>query len=338
MVSRTVQQMAGASIEKRGPAAGLQVKRILCPVDFSEFSERALGYASSLTRHFGARLFIQNTVHPSAYLFLGGIEAGVATIDSDTLIQSARDQVRKLLIASGISMSDATVLLNEGDATERILETVSKDAIDLIVMGTHGHKGFSRFVLGSVSEGIIHRAPCPVLVVGRPQRSFLDANWEQRPKTVLLATDFSSPSDRAVAYALRWGCEWPSKVVLFHAVQKPAPAMQGLVDLFPEYNPYFEQQVTRAWQKIQEIVPEEAQLGGCNPVYEVRHGDPKEEILKVAEEKNADLIITGARGAGGSTEAWGSVSSAVVRDGRFPVLVIREMGRPLEIPTLPSNM
>jgi nucleotide-binding universal stress UspA family protein len=60
-------------------------------------------------------------------------------------------------------------------------------------------------------------------------------------------------------------------------------------------------------------------------VYEIRHGNPKEEILKVAQEKDADLIMTGARGAGNSGAFWGSVSSAVVRDGRYPVVVVREL-------------
>jgi nucleotide-binding universal stress UspA family protein len=60
-------------------------------------------------------------------------------------------------------------------------------------------------------------------------------------------------------------------------------------------------------------------------VYEIRHGNPKEEILKVAQEKDADLIMTGARGAGNSGTPWGSVSSVVVRDGRYPVMVVREL-------------
>ena len=64
----------------------------------------------------------------------------------------------------------------------------------------------------------------------------------------------------------------------------------------------------------------------CKIIFDARHGDPKEEILRVADETSADLIVTGARGTSESAVPWGSVSSAVVRDGRFPVLVVR--GRP----------
>jgi universal stress protein G len=123
---------------------------------------------------------------------------------------------------------------------------------------------------------------------------------------------------------MKWGAEWGSKVVLFHAVEKTPSATRGLTELFPEYNPYFERQVAGAWEKASSIVPEEL-TSLCDVIYEIRHGNPREEILKVAEEKNADLIITGARGSGTSGAPWGSVSSAVVRAGRYPVLVVREL-------------
>jgi nucleotide-binding universal stress UspA family protein len=306
------------------PLERLQIRNILCPVDFSDFSGRALRYAVGLARHFGSRLFVQHTAHPSPYLFLGGMEVNAGVVDIETQLQTAREEIRRMLISAGIDTCEATVLLNEGDVSDRILETISREEIDLLVMGTHGQKGFNRLVFGSVAAGMIHQAVCPVLVVNRPQKDFGDPDQGERLRTILLATDFSRHSDRALAYALKWGCEWGSKVVLFHAVEEAAPAMRGLVDLFPEYNPYFEQQVAGAWGKIRDLAPEAARQW-CQVVYEVRQGNPKDEILRVAEEQAADLIITGARGTGRSGAPWGSVSSTVVRDGRFPVLVVREL-------------
>jgi nucleotide-binding universal stress UspA family protein len=250
------------------------------------------------------------------------MEANAGMVDIETQLQAAREEIRRMLISTGIDTSEATVLLNEGFVPERILATILKERIDLLVMGTHGHRGFNRLVLGSVAENIIHQAVCPVLVVNRPQQNFVDPDQGERLRTILLATDFSCHSDRALAHALKWGCEWGSKVVLFHAVEEAATDMRGMVDLFPEYNPYFEQQVAGAWEKIADLVPE-AVRQWCQVVYEVRQGNPKNEILRVAEEQDADLIITGARGAGRTGTPWGSVSSMVVRDGRFPVLVVR---------------
>src|SRR5581483_5320782 len=106
-------------------------------------------------------------------------------------------------------------------------------------MGTHGRKGIKRLVLGSVAEGAIHRAPCPVLVIGRPEKEFAEPDGV-RIKTILLATDFSAESDRAVDTALSWACEWAARLVVFHAVSEAPPETRGMVDLFPEYNPSFE--------------------------------------------------------------------------------------------------
>jgi universal stress protein A len=312
------------ALAARSPVEGLEIKRILCPMDFSDFSRRAFRYAVSLARHFGSRLLIQHTAQPATYTLLEGVGPPITDADIQVQITRAREEIRQLLIDTGVDSSEVTILLNEGDVADRILETIARERVDLVVMGTHGHKGFSRLAIGSVTEQLIHLAVCPVLVVSRPEKDFVDLNREERLRTIILATDFSKPSDRALTYALKWACEWRAKVVLFHCVEREAPAMKGLVDLFPEYNPYFERQVAGAWERVPGLVPEEVK-SRCEVVYEIRHGNPKEEILKVAQEKKADLIMTGARGAGNSGAPWGSVSSTVVRDGRYPVMVVRDL-------------
>ncbi len=323
MHSKVILERKGAFGEVPAPVERLQIRSILCPVDFSDFSHRAVRYAASLARHFGSRLFIQHIAIPGPYPFMAGFDY-VGVPDVETQLRSAREAILRMLRAAGIGTSDVTVLLNEGDVVASILEATQKEGIDLVVMGTHGHKGFNRLVLGSVAEAVIHRAVCPVLAVSRPQTesAHLEQGEEVPFNTIVLGTDFSAHSDRALAYALRWGCEWCSQVVLFHAVE--APALRGIVDLFPEYNPYFERQVALAWDHLRNLVPEAAREW-CRVVYDVRHGNPKDEILRVAEEKSANLVITGARGTGSSGASWGSVSSAVVRDGRFPTLVVREL-------------
>ncbi len=298
----------------------LTIDRILCPVDFSEFSRRALQYAISLARHFRARLFVQHTAEIPQGLLMAGAEPTAIQEWSAQLPRFEKD-IQHVLAETGIQPSEARVVVNEGPILDRILETVSTQHIDLLVMGTHGHRGFSRLVLGSVAEATIHQAPCPVLVISRSERGFAfpDQPDKVQLKTILLATDFSAHSDRALLYALQWACEWAAKVVLIHAV--PATSM---VDLFPEYNPYFERQAASAWEKLRHLVPSMVEQW-CEVSYDVRHGNPKDEILKLAEERSADLIVVGARGAGITAAPWGSVSSGIVREGRFPVLVVREM-------------
>ena len=306
-----------------GTVERLSIDRILCPVDFSEFSRRAIHYALSLARHFGAQLYVQHTAEIPQALFRAEAEPSAVQAWRHQLPRLEQD-LAQLLKENGASVSEARIAVNEGTALDRILETISNQRVDLVVMGTHGRTGMSRLMLGSVAEGVIHNSRCPVLVISRPEKEIVDplAPDTVQIKRLLLATDFSAHSDRALAYALKWACEWAATVVVFHAVPDVPPSTRGIVDLFPEYNPYFEQQVANAWATILHVIPEPVQQW-CEVKYEVRHGNAKDEILKAAEEKNADLIILGARGSGISGAPWGSVSSGVVRAGRFPVLVVR---------------
>ena len=308
-------------------AGKLEIKNILCAVDFSEFSLRAFRYAAGIARHFRARLLLQHTVHVSPALFLEGTDMTAARDTIQAARHEAEKTLRRLVDQSGAEPSEVFLLVNEGDIRDRILETIAEQKIDLLVMGTHGHKGFNRLVLGSIAEHMVHEAICPVLVVSQPKTEFvaLEDTEPVHLKTILAATDFSPNSGRALTYALRWASEWAGKVVLFHAVEKETPtAMKGIQDLLPEYNPYFAKQVNEAWAKIHTVIPAAARAR-CEAAYEVRQGNPKEQILQYAAELKPDLIVMGARGFGKTAVAWGSTISGVVRDGRFPVLAVRHL-------------
>ena len=336
MAQQLISKGSGVSPREGGVALAterLKIATILCPVDFSEFSQGAFRFALALARHFGSRLLVQHTVQPPMHLFPEEQAVNMSAVQQyfQDQLEGSREEIHRMLISNGVEPHEATVVLNQGEVRNHILETIAKEQVDLLVMGTHGGKGFNRLTLGLVADGMTHQTACPMLVIGQPRAGFA-APGEQvtaRLKTILLATDFSAHSDRALTYALQWGREWNAKVIVLHAVPELPPAMKGIVDLLREYNPYFERQVTDARENIRRLIPEAVQQR-CEVAYEVRHGNPKEEILRVAEEKGADLIVMGTRG-GGSTLPWGSVSSAVVPNGRFPVLVV-----PIPVPGDPS--
>jgi universal stress protein A len=307
----------------------LVVRNILCPVDFSEFSKKAIRYASEIAGHFGARLIVQHTVPiPTAM-----IPEGPAVISTEEMLRMSRAEARKELEgmisasgAEGAGTKNVLVVVNAGDVKDHIVKTVGEQNVDLVVMGTHGHKGLSRLVLGSVAEHIIHEIVfCPVLVVSRPQAGFVAPQAElPKWKTILAPMDFSPDSGRALTHALRWAAELKAKVILFHAVEDPPPRMHGMIDLLPEFNPYFDKEVAEAWERIHTVIPEAAR-NRCELSYEVRQGNPREEILKFAAEVRPDLIVMGSRGSGKTSVIWGGTISGLVRDGRYPVLAIRHL-------------
>jgi nucleotide-binding universal stress UspA family protein len=130
----------------------------------SEGAEEALDFACELAQTFGATVHLLNVIGIPT---LGVPELGVAFTSTmiDTMVRENQEALEKLAERKRASASIGQVLLRTGDARDMICQTAQELGVDLIVMGTHGRRGVTRALLGSVTEGIVRRAPCPVLTV-----------------------------------------------------------------------------------------------------------------------------------------------------------------------------
>ena len=139
-------------------------QNILVPTDLSEGAEEALDYACELARKFGATIHLLNVIGVPA---LGVPELGVALTGTviDSIIQDHQTALERLAEQKKCSAQIGQVLLRTGDARDVINQTAKEIGVDLIVMGTHGRRGVSRALLGSVTETVVRTAPCPVLTV-----------------------------------------------------------------------------------------------------------------------------------------------------------------------------
>lgn len=139
-------------------------KNILVPTDLSEGAEEALDFACELARKFEATVHLLNVIGVPA---LGVPDLGIALTSS--VIDSVMDDNRKALQKVAENKRGATqmgeVILRAGDTRDVINQTAKELGIDLIVMSTHGRRGVSRALLGSVTESVVRTAPCPVLTV-----------------------------------------------------------------------------------------------------------------------------------------------------------------------------
>lgn len=148
------------------------VRTILCPTDFSAYSEAAFQAACSLARDNHARLIVLHVV-PMAQIY-GGVMP-FAPVDQGPYLDALRDRLSEIrcpVSDSSGSGGDQAVgierLLAEGDPTHEILRVAEEVKADLIVMGSHGRGGLAHMLLGSVAESVLRRAPCPVLTVKSP--------------------------------------------------------------------------------------------------------------------------------------------------------------------------
>lgn len=139
-------------------------KTILVPTDLGVGAEEALDYACELAQQFGATIHLLNVITLPA---LGVPELGVAMSGSiiDSLVKDNQASLEALAEKKCVKAKIGDKLLRTGDARDVIIQTAKEVGAELIVMGTHGRRGVTRALLGSVTETVVRMAPCPVLTV-----------------------------------------------------------------------------------------------------------------------------------------------------------------------------
>jgi nucleotide-binding universal stress UspA family protein len=291
----------------------LKTERILCPTDFSEFSDKAFDYALSLARHYGATLFLQHVVEPLASGSASDAMPYRAYELYADLRVRAEERLREVVKVRAGGDIQAQVLVEVGPATDSILALAEKQAVDLIVMGTHGRRGLSRLATGSVTERVLRRARCPVLAVRKPAHDFVvpEKGAESvRLRKILLCTDFSDFTHRAADYAFSLGMEYNAEITLLHVLED-IPSSTDLQAATAEVT-----------HKLEELVPADAR-NWCKVQSVVRVGKPYQEIVQLALEAQTDLVIMGVRGRNAVDLAlFGSTTHRVIQLGSCPVLAI----------------
>ncbi len=141
-------------------------RRILHPTDFSRASRPAFERAVKLARQEGAELLIVHVMVPPAPFVGDGYVSPKTYEDLEAAARkSAESQLKTVLARAKKAGARARAILTEGIPVEQIVRAAKGKRADLIVIGTHGRTGFSRFFLGSVAERVVQLAPCPVLTV-----------------------------------------------------------------------------------------------------------------------------------------------------------------------------
>jgi nucleotide-binding universal stress UspA family protein len=298
------------------------INRILCPLDFSRFSRHALEQAVALARETGAEIRVLHACAVAPVTDVVTVGAPIPLEPArlpDTIRQEVAQQLRDLtseVEAAGL-LVDTKII--ERDPVTAIVESAERWPADLIVMGTHGREGFERLLLGSVAEKVLRKAPCPVLTVPRRLTTAKRALTFGR---ILCAIDFSDASLRALEYAAALASAGGPGVQALNVVELLANG--GLHDGGVLDTPDFRAGLVRAArERLHATVPD--RLRDACPIAEsVTMGKAWKEILRVAHEDQADLIVLGVQGRGTPDLLLsGSTTQHVVRQAECPVLTIR---------------
>src|SRR5262245_30092036 len=159
---RTVQQHPGNLSTRRDMA--MDIRHILAPTDFSDYSKKALSDTLELAPTFGAKLSLLHVIEPSPYLG-EFIPPGVGADLLGDLERQASAELAQVLPDTQGATVEVTRAVALGSPPQKIVETAEAAHVDLIVMATHGRTGLSHLLIGSVAERVVRTAPCPVLTI-----------------------------------------------------------------------------------------------------------------------------------------------------------------------------
>ena len=291
----------------------LKINRILCPIDFSEFSVKAYEYAQSLAWYYRATMLLEHVTEslPPMYPYYAFPNAYVEI--GQELRAHAEQQLRDFAKTHrrGGVLPECSV--HDGDVASVILDVADMQAVNLIVMGTHGLRGLDRALLGSVTDKVLRKAHCPVLAVRKPAHDLVtqagapDIIPLQR---ILCCTDFSDQSEQALEYAVSLATEYGGELTLLHVLEGMAESAD------------IEDEIGKAKASLEKCLSLETDKN-CKTKTLVRIGSPYQQILELALESQPDLIVMGVRGRNALDLAvFGSTTYRVVQLGPCPVLVV----------------
>ncbi|MDQ1274342.1 MAG: hypothetical protein QG591_2972 [Planctomycetota bacterium] len=150
----------------------VNIKNILCPIDYSVYSEMALKYAIEFAEKYQAKLYLVHVLDIRVYDINDPDLYNVNIVDEET-INKLRERLLKCVNEDTKSKISVEAIIIQGVPFAEIIRTAKECKIDLIVLGTHGRTGLSHALMGSVAEKVVRKAPCPVLTIRHPEHDFI---------------------------------------------------------------------------------------------------------------------------------------------------------------------
>lgn len=292
----------------------IEITRILCPIDFSAFSERALAYAARMAVWYGAKLQVLHVMPPLPPSTISALAAASRELNERNLREAvARHRLPGL---------DAnTELIESAEPAARILEAADAFDANLIVTGSHGRAGVERVLLGSVVEALLHRCARPMLVI---PSHFSGGDPATSLSRIVCAIDFSQPSVDSLSYALSIAEEANARLTLLHVIEMPPELRHPPQPTDFDFNvdAVRVEAEAESLRRLRALIPENAR-DYCTIDTAVIEGGVPRQLLRMAAERHADLIVLGVHGRNAFDLAFfGSNSKEVIRRAHCAVLVV----------------
>ncbi len=305
----------------------MRIQHILCPMDFSEFSRQAFNRAVAIARVQRAAITVLHVVpiQTAATIlpYMAPESLGPMELPQVDHGRIAREMTSFLHIDGTLGIPVICEVSEAPDVHHEILVHANRLPADIIVMGTHGRSGFQRIVLGSVTEKILRKSSVPVVTVPATTATESPAGGAVPFSRILCAIDFSQCSLEGLKYAMALAAETGARLTLAHVIELAPPIYDPLVGPPIDLPGYQAAAEVLSRNRLRDLIP--APYRAATVVEEaVLTGKPHREIVRLAEEWEADLIVLGIHGRNVVDRLlFGSTVEPVVRRAPCPVMTVR---------------
>lgn len=297
----------------------IDVRRILCPVDFSEFSVRALEHAARVASFFDATVHVLHVL-PGMVDLVDPLMAPLAHPP-----EAARDKAMRGLAQLMEPVAEWNVPIESavriGNPARQIEAATHELPADLIVMGTHGRTGLPHVLMGSVAETVMHRVSCPVLTIGH-RTATVDAPPFRR---ILCPIDLMPGSEHTLDFALALAAESDAEVEVLHVVETIAldPKAGHAFEGEGAFQAQRRRMIAEAGVHLRQAIPPGLR-NWCTVRQRVATGEPWPAIVEAARSGRAEVIVMGAHAKAIDRVLFGSTTQRVVRESPCAVLVVHQ--------------
>ncbi len=298
-------------------------EKILVPLDGSELAEVALPYAEELVGKLGSEVTLLHVCESAEAQY-----HHMHQLYMQKMVAATKRGVKKYFE----KLDDKTITVRSsilsGHPAEQIVDFAEKQHIDLIIIATHGWSGIRRWVLGSVTDKVVQATKRPVALIrakGVHHHTFAEGTL----KKTLIPLDGSKEGEAVIPYVEELASRLKGEVVLLHVVPSPSP-VYAVVPGETVQIPYTQAEVELLkadagsyLEKIANAFKEKH----IEVKFEVKSGNTGNEIIKLADEVQADLVAMSTHGRSGFTRwALGSTADKVLNAGNTPLLLVRSLG------------
>ncbi|MEM9266374.1 MAG: universal stress protein [Cyanobacteria bacterium P01_F01_bin.13] len=333
-------------------------RKIVVGLNNSDLGSQALRKAVAFAKGYGAQLKLVHVLvdsEPDAPQFsdyfcgYNNLSITSAMVESyqgawNQFVERSQAWLDQKVSEIALAGIDATGALLAGQPGVKLCEIAASWHADLIIVGNRGFSGVGELLMGSVSNHVMHHAPCSVFIVHadkrsvQPRGSDIDTDLPGMPQRILVPVDKSSMADQAMAAAIDLAKLRGAEIRLLHVIDGDEHDMpQKLIFSDSQYmlqhNGLLVEEYQHDWNKFidgwwrwSQMRVREIEDDGVDAICDVMQGRTGYRICEVAEDWNADLIVMGCRGLSGLKELLvGSVSYYVSHRAPCSVMITRPM-------------